>query len=169
MDNRTTCYRPIRNACSVGVLLCAFSPVVTWSAGVSNKVNAEPGDIVVMRTVPARPAARQAPPSRALMINPKPNGELLNGLGAVELSDSAYASISAGERGPVHSAVHDATSQLVTELGSTAGSSGLLTGAGAAGSITGAVGGATAGIGSAVTGAVAGAGLGAGLGTGVRQ
>lgn len=163
MDNGTFSYQRVRNTFAASVVLCASVPVVAWSAGVSYKVKAEPGDIVVMRAVPARPAARQAPPGKALMINPKPNGELLNGLGAIELSDSAYASISAGERGPVHSAIHDATSRLVTQLGSAPGGPGLLTGAGATGSIVGAVGGATAGIGSAVTGAVAGAGLGAGV------
>lgn len=142
-----------------GLALALADAPAVWAAGVSYQVDAQPGDIVVFRTVPARPAARSMPPGKALMINPKPNGEIMQGLGAVELSDSGYARIVASQGQGAHQGIGGLAERVVsnglgTLSGGAASSGGVPTG-----SLSGTVGAATGGIGKAVTGALVGGGV----------
>lgn len=142
-----------------GLSMALSSQSAVWAAGVSYQVHAEPGDIVVFRTVPARPGARSMPPGKALMINPKPNGEITQGLGAVELSNAGYAGIVAGQGQGGGHGVGGLSERVVSDgLSSLSGGTSAVGGV-PAGSLGGAVGAATGGIGKSVTGALAGSGL----------
>lgn len=138
------------------------------AAGVKNQVKADPGDIVILRNVPARPAARAMPPSKAVMLNPSPVPEIAQGLGSVELSNADYAALSASAPGAVSSPRQGPlTAQLVRE-NVQATTTGLLTptqggaSSGAAGSV---IRSATGGIAPSVSGALGASGL---LSGGVR-
>lgn len=142
-----------------GLGMVLTSQPAVWAAGVSYQVHAEPGDIVVFRTVPARPGARSMPPGKALMINPKPNGEIMQGLGAVELSDAGYAGIVAGQGQGAHQGIGGLSERVVSEgLGSLSGGASSVGGV-PAGALSGTVGAATSGIGKSVTGALVGSGV----------
>ena len=127
------------------------------AAGSRAAVDAKPGEIVLLRSVPARPAARSMPPGRALLVDPSPKSEMEQGLSHLEISPGSYGQVAAGGgNGPVASggmggSINSITQQLVggsAQRGDSAPS--------AAG---GAIGSATGSIGSTVTGALSGAGL----------
>lgn len=68
------------------------------ASGARQGVKAQPGEIVLLRDVSARPAYRMAPPGMALIADPKPQREIAAALGAGapangmdELSDEDYA------------------------------------------------------------------------------
>lgn len=137
-----------------------------WSeaqaAGVKNQVKADPGDIVILRNVPARPAARAMPPSKAVMLNPSPQPEIAQGLGSAELSNADYAALSANAPGVVTSPRQGPlTAQLVRE-NVQATTTGLLTptqGGASAGVAGSAIRSATGGIAPTVSGALGASGL----------
>ncbi|UGB37726.1 hypothetical protein [Frateuria soli] len=70
-------------------------PLAGLAADAHRAVAAQPGDIVVLRTVSTRPAARPAPPGMALMVSPSPRPEILASLGNGELSDQDIAQMGA--------------------------------------------------------------------------
>jgi hypothetical protein len=71
------------------------------AADAHRAVQAQPGDIVVLRNVSTRPADRLAPPGMALMVSPSPRPEITASLGAHELSDEDFARLDAA---PSHAA-----------------------------------------------------------------
>lgn len=161
MGNRTiNRYRHCAIALGGLALALADAPAV-WAAGVSYQVDAQPGDIVVFRNVPARPAARSMPPGKALMINPKPNSEITQGLGAVELSNAGIAGIVAGQGQGANHGIGGLAERVVSDgLGVLTGSGGTASAGGVpTGSLGGTVGAATGGIGQSVTGALVGSGV----------
>lgn len=144
------------------VLLTAPLGTRVQAAGVEYQVKAQPGDIVILRNVPARPAARQMPPSKALMMNPSPEPEISQGLGSSELSNADYAALSANAPGLVSTPRQGPlTSQLVRE-NVQATTTGLLTptqGGASLGTAGSAIRSATGGIAPSVSGALMGSGL----------
>jgi hypothetical protein len=131
----------------------AFPPALS-AAGARNDVHAKPGEIVLLREVPTRPATRQAPPAMALLVDTTPNAQIDAALGALELSDSEANAVSA----PVLSAtrllqVSTAADQV---LAVARGADGQSTSRGAATNTTplSVVGNATRGVGSQVTDAL---------------
>ncbi len=52
------------------------------ASGARQGVKAQPGEIVLLRDVSARPAYRMAPPGMALIADPKPQREIATALGA---------------------------------------------------------------------------------------
>lgn len=144
--------------------------VVTLGASASGArqgVKAQPGEIVLLRDVSARPAYRMAPPGVALIADPKPQREIAAALGAGttangmdELSDEDYAGLGAG-RATTLAAPAGTTVERVTQqaLGGTLGRNGDgMTGdalGAALGGPLGAVGNSTRGIGDTVRGALA--------------
>ncbi|MFO7582946.1 hypothetical protein [Guyparkeria sp.] len=90
---------PVSRQALLVILLGGSLAASAWSsqalaAGSRYAVEAEPGEIVLLRTVPTRSATRQAPPARAILVDPKPNGELQQGL--APLTDEDYGLVSAG-------------------------------------------------------------------------
>ncbi|MDA3876732.1 MAG: hypothetical protein PF483_06560 [Halothiobacillus sp.] len=163
MSSRTQ-QRKRRYTLSVVVTLLLAVPAssAVLAAGVEHQVKAQPGDIVILRNVPARPAARQMPPSNALMMNPSPGPEIAQGLGSAELTNAAYAALSANAPGLV-TGPHQGplTAQLVRE-NVQASTSGLLTptqGGASLGSAGSAIRSATGGIAPSISGALVGSGL----------
>lgn len=78
-------------------------------------VKAKHGEIVVLRTVPTRPATRTQPPGTALLIDPRPNKELNAVLGkGNELGDAEIAALSAS---PVHATTRRITQTVSQALG----------------------------------------------------
>nr|WP_295380648.1 hypothetical protein [uncultured Stenotrophomonas sp.] len=112
----------------------------------------QPGEIVLLRDVSARPAYRMAPPGMALIADPKPQREIAAALGSGgsspgmdELSDDDYAGMGAGHTVMV-AAPGGTTVERVTQqaLGGTLGRGG-----------DGMVGSSTRGIADTVRGALA--------------
>lgn len=150
------------------LLLVAALPLSAAASGARQGVKPQPGEIVLLRDVAARPAYRMAPPGMALIADPKPKQEIAAALGSGgsngmdELSDDDYAGLGAGQTG-VGSAAHGGTTvERVTQqaLGSTLGrsSDGMLGGSSLSGAMSGplgAVGNTTRGIGDTVRGALA--------------
>jgi hypothetical protein len=142
----------------VAVIALASLPLAGHAADAHRAVNAKPGDIVLLRTVPARPAARPAPPGMALMVSPTPQSEIAASLGSGELSDEDIAQLGA---------TPSSTMQLPSTVGRTldgmlVGGSGngsnAVAGNGVSNTVSapiGAVGNATRGIGDQVQGALA--------------
>ena len=144
-------------ACAGAVLLIAAWPAGSQAAGSRAAVEAQPGEIVVMRAVPARPAARSMPPGQALLVTPGPESELESGLSHLEITSDSYGRVSAGGQGAIRGGVvGHAMSSLMSPLG--ARSAGERSSAPKA-AIGGAVGAATGSISGQVKGALAGAGL----------
>ena len=77
---------------------CALAPEA-GASGARQGVKPAPGEMVLMRAVPARAADRMAPPGQALIVDPSPKNELAKALGTGELSDDEYASLGAGLAG----------------------------------------------------------------------
>ncbi|HAI94760.1 MAG TPA: hypothetical protein DCM36_08685 [Xanthomonadaceae bacterium] len=75
------------------------------ASGARQGVKPAPGEMVLLRAVPARAAYRMAPPGQALIVDPSPKNELAKALGTGtaagtgELSDDEYASLGAGMAG----------------------------------------------------------------------
>jgi hypothetical protein len=164
MDSRTL----HRYAALIGILL--VSTAVTESAlasGARQGVKPQPGEIVLLRDVSARPAYRPAPPGMALIADPSPRRELGSALGAggmSELSDDDYAAMGSGMADGLANGHGQTTVERVTTgvvggtLGRVTGGDGMLSGnqmTRAIGGPMGAVGGATRGIGDQVRGALA--------------
>ncbi|MGN2253789.1 hypothetical protein ACFWZ4_10465 [Frateuria sp. GZRe12] len=131
-------------------------PFAGHAADAHRAVDARPGDIVLLRTVSTRPAARPAPPGMALMVSPSPQPEILASLGGGELSDDDIARL--GATPPTSAQLRSIVSQALD--GMLVGGSGGNTVAGTGVSNTvaaplGAVGNATRGIGDQVQGALA--------------
>lgn len=141
------------------LLLSLAGPKPSCAAGTKYQVDAEPGDMVVQRTVSARPAARPMPPGKALMLEMGPEREIRSGLGALELTDAEYAGVSSGRAGAspasnglVGAEVRNSLRQMSGSLNGPAGQAGT---AGIAGSVRA----ATGGIDRTVKDALAGSGL----------
>lgn len=144
-------------------------PQAAMASGARQGVKAQPGEIVLLRDVSARPAYRPAPPGMALITDPSPRREVNQALGTSqgmdELSDDDYASLGANT-GAGTAAMHGGsttiervTGQTVSRtLGRATGNGGVLSGGQlgtAIGGPMGAVGSATRGIGDQVRGALA--------------
>jgi hypothetical protein len=131
----------------------AFPPAL-GAASARNGVHAKPGEIVLLRKVPTRPAVRQAPPAMALLVDAKPNTQLDAALGAMELSDSEAGAVSA----PVVSATRllQVSTAAGRVLAASRGADGQSTPREAATNTTplSVVGNATRGVGSQVVGAL---------------
>jgi hypothetical protein len=124
-------------------------------------VQAQHGEIVVLRNVATRPADRQAPPGMALIVSPSPRHELSQALGTNELSDEEYASLDAAPA--AGSQAHGTTvermvgNSLGGSLGSNPGPHGGVSGNGFSnviGAPIGVVGSTAGGIGNQVQGAL---------------
>src|SRR5690348_3971472 len=59
------------------MIALAGLPHAGHAADAHRAVDAKPGDIVLLRNVSTRPAARPAPPGMALMVSPSPRAEIL--------------------------------------------------------------------------------------------
>lgn len=151
---------------SVAVLLLLL-PGVAAASGARQGVKPQPGEIVLLRDVSARPAYRMAPPGMALIADPKPQREIAAALGSGgastgmdELSDDDYAGMGAGHTAMV-AAPGGTTVERVTQqaLSSTLGRGGDgMVGSSLGGAMSGplgAVGNSTRGIGDTVRGALA--------------
>lgn len=141
-----------------GLLVGGVWPNSSDAAGSRSAVEAQPGELVLMRAVPARPAARSAPPGRALLVDPSPRSEIEQGLSSLEITDGGYGQIAAGASSG-GATPSSAISQSVTQsLQSVSGQAGQRGGSPTM-SFGGSVSAATGSIGSQVTGALSGAGL----------
>lgn len=147
-------------------LLAALAlPMAAQASGARQGVKALPGEIVLLRDVPARPAYRPAPPGMALIADPSPKREVGQALGTAtgldELSDADYAALGAnpgGGAGHAPTTIERATGTNVTATLGKATDNGMLSGgqlSNAIGGPMGAVSGATRGIGDQVRGALA--------------
>lgn len=142
-------------ACMTGVLMASISfPVALHAADAHTGVHPKPGEIVLLRDVPTRPAVRQAPPGLALLVDPTPNDQLGAGLGGLEMSDSETGAISA----PIQRATRTLNASLATHplLATPRGYGNQSAPRGAATNTTplSVVGNATRGVGSTITGAL---------------
>lgn len=146
----------------ITAIAAALLPGMASAAGSRAGVQPEPGEMVLIRNVSARPAYRPAPPGLALLVDPKPNRELNHALGTGEMSDADFAAISSGHRlgpaGPTHAVDGAVNGALAAGLG-TGGvrQGGALHGDGFGGATSGplgTVGNTTRGIGNHVTGAL---------------
>lgn len=129
-------------------------------------VQANPGEIVLLRDVSARPAYRPAPPGVALIVDPSPQQALSGALGTRgrselgELSDEEYAAFDAGAAGGPQ-AQGQTTVERMTQQ-SLSGSLGGLASRDSGGNtvnqmvggVTGSLGNTTRGIADQVTGAL---------------
>lgn len=152
---------------ATGYLLVALllTPAAVQASGARQGVKAQPGEMVLLRDVSARPAYRPAPPGVALIADPSPRREVDGALGTSggmdELSDDDYASL--GSNAGISTTHHQTTVERVTTgtVNNTLGratTSGVLSGNTLGRSIggpMGAVGNATRGIGDQVRGALA--------------
>lgn len=151
----------------LGVLVLLATTGAAQASGARQGVKAQPGEIVLLRDVAARPAYRMQPPGMALIADPSPRRELASALGAGgmdELSDADYATMDAGLANTGVSGHSVTTVERVTSgmvggtLGRAVGDGGPLSGGQLSRTIGGpmsAVGGATRGIGDHVRGALA--------------
>lgn len=136
-------------------LALAGLPVAGHAADAHRAVGAKPGDIVLLRNVPTRPAARPAPPGMALMVSPSPQPEVVASLESGELSDDDIARLGAA---PSPAAQVRSMVGRPLDLALVRGSGGDAVAGHVAGSAVagpmGAVGSATRGIGDQVQGAL---------------
>ncbi|WP_293705361.1 hypothetical protein [Stenotrophomonas sp. UBA7606] len=149
-----------------GLLITCTLAGQVQASGARQGVKPQPGEIVLLRDVSARPAYRMQPPGMALIADPSPRKELgaALGVGMDELSDDDYAGMDSGLGGLAGSGHGQTTVERVTQgvvggtMGRVTGDGGALSGAQlsrAIGGPMGAVGGATRGIGDQVRGALA--------------
>jgi hypothetical protein len=96
---------PIRGLLAMLAVALLSAAAGASASGARQGVKAQPGEIVLLRDVAARPAYRMAPPGMALIADPKPQREIATALGAGtpanamdELSDEDYAGMGAGTR-----------------------------------------------------------------------
>ncbi|KQO02392.1 MULTISPECIES: hypothetical protein [Stenotrophomonas] len=152
----------------IGCLLAMGASGTAQASGARQGVKAQPGEIVLLRDVPTRPAYRMQPPGMALIVDPSPRRELAAALGTGggidELDEDGYASIDSATDRPSSAHAGGTTVERVTgsmvgtTLGHAMGEGGMLSGSQLARTIggpMGAVGGATRGIGDQVRGALA--------------
>ncbi|TDV30867.1 hypothetical protein [Stenotrophomonas sp. CC22-02] len=152
-------------AASLALALLAVA-TAAGASGARQGVKAQPGEIVLLRDVAARPAYRMAPPGIALIADPKPQREIAAALGSGdpasgmdELSDADYAGMGAGHSTPP-AAAGGTTVERVTQqaLGGTLGRNGDgMVGSSLGGAMSGplgAVGNSTRGIADTVRGAL---------------
>lgn len=151
---------PRRLAC-LPLLVLLAAPATVRAADAHVGVNADRGEIVLLRDVSARHAYRPAPPGIALIVDPTPTREVSQALGTGEMSDDEIAGMSSGRLDPSNG--HVTVPQQMTDramqgsMGRLTGESSVFSGSGfsrSVGGATGAVTGATRGIGSTVTGAL---------------
>lgn len=146
----------------VTLAAAALLPGVAFAAGSRVAVQPNPGEMVLLRDVNARPAYRPAPPSVALIVDPTPSRELHGALGTGELSDADFAAISSGNSlgraGPASMVEHGVGNALASGLGTGAVEhGGAMSGDGFSGAMSGplgTVGTTTRGIGNHITGAL---------------
>lgn len=100
----TTLIRDLAAPLALALLSVAMNAA---GSGARQAVKAQPGEIVLLRDVSARPAYRMAPPGMALIADPKPQREIAAALGTRagsgamdELSDEDYAGMGAGHAAP---------------------------------------------------------------------
>ncbi|WP_313343321.1 hypothetical protein [Stenotrophomonas sp.] len=147
------------------LVVAVMAPAVVQASGARQGVKSQPGEMVLLRDVSARPAYRPAPPGMALIAEPSPKREVANALGTPagmdELSDDDYASLGSSTGAGVghpQTTVERVTGTTVTNsLGNVTGDGGVLAGNSLSNSINGpmgAVGNATRGIGDQVRGAL---------------
>ncbi|WP_410473693.1 hypothetical protein [Guyparkeria sp. TX1] len=142
---------------ATGALVALMGSGSALAAGSRSAVEAKPGEIVVLRAVPARPAVRSMPPSRALLIDASPKSELEQGLSHLEISPNGYGQVAAGTNSSsavAPSGLGATITSITHQVGGSAhrGDSAPSAAGGSMGSVTGS-------IGSTVTGALSGAGL----------
>ncbi|MFN3702825.1 hypothetical protein [Thermomonas sp.] len=140
----------------VAAVVCMAMPA--HAAGVRKSDKTQPGEIVLLRTVSARPAVRMHPPGMALLVDPSPRREIRAALG--EMSDDEYGAVNSGRAQSVQSIAERIGSDrgegaLGAALGSLTHSSEPVPGGHLAGSVGGAVGAATRGIDEQVRGTLA--------------
>ena len=142
-----------------------LAPAAAQASGARQGVKSQPGEIVLLRDVSARPAYRPAPPGVALIADPSPKREVAGALGTPtgmdELSDDDYASLGSNTgiaAGHQQTTVERVTTSTINNTLGKATTSGVLSGSALGRSIggpMGAVGNATRGIGDQVRGALA--------------
>lgn len=147
----------------IAVALCATAGTAL-AAGARTGVQPQPGEMVLLRDVAARPAVRPAPPGVALIVDPTPNRQLMPTLAHGELGDADFMALDTGPRVDGGAAPAGlAAPMLRTLAGAPAGGSTARDAAGASatgtlgaatGGTFGIVGQATRGIGDHVTGAL---------------
>lgn len=142
-------------ACAASALVLAMAVASpSFAAGARKGVHPAPGEIVLLRAVPTRPAVRQAPPGLALLVDTKPNAQLDGALGTMELSDREASSLSA----PITRATNLITDTLGTRpaIAGPHGGDVQSTPRGTAANTTplSVVGNVTRGVGSTITGAL---------------
>jgi hypothetical protein len=140
-------------------------PAAASASGARQGVKAQPGEIVLLRDVSARPAYRPAPPGMALIADPSPRREIGHALGTStgmdELSDDDYASLGSNTGAGIPrntTTIERVTGHTVNgTLGKVTDSGMLSSGqfSNTIGGPMGAVGNATRGIGDQVRGALA--------------
>lgn len=160
-------YRQLQLALAGLALAVVMLPATAFASGARQGVKAQPGEIVLLRDVSARPAYRPAPPGMALIADPSPRRELASALGVSngmdELSEADYASMESGLAPATNmhatTTVERVTTGVVGDtLGRVTGTGGMLSGnqlSQTIGGPMGAVGGATRGIADQVKGALA--------------
>lgn len=159
----TTLIRGLAASLALALLAVATG---AGASGARQGVKAQPGEIVLLRDVAARPAYRMAPPGIALIADPKPQREIAAALGSGdrasgmdELSDADYAGMGAGNITPT-AAPGGTTVERVTQqaLGGMLGRNGDgIVGSSLGGAMSGplgAVGNSTRGIADTVRGAL---------------
>lgn len=146
---------------ALAVVVALSVPGAAAAADAHTGVQAEHGEMVLLRDVSARHAYRPMPPGIALIVDPSPRTEINNILGTGELSDDEYASLGASPSlapaRPV-TMVEKVTARGINgSIGSLGSDTGALGRGGMAQSIgghVGAVGNATRGIADQVNGAL---------------
>ena len=137
---------------------CALAPEA-GASGARQGVKPAPGEMVLLRAVPARAADRMAPPGQALIVDPSPKNELAKALGTGELLGAGLAGGSAqsgGGRTTVERVTGAAVSGNLRRLSGDDGALGSTSGlARTIGGPMGTVGNVTRGIGDQVRGALA--------------
>jgi hypothetical protein len=153
------------------LLACAgwigLLPALSLADGARIAQQARPGEIIVTRTVAARPADRPATaPGMALMVSASPNPQLVNtltgGNGPGETTDAEIANLNAGPGAAVSPIQTGVQRSVNVALGVNAGgnSAGAISGNGVSNTVSapaggGAIADSTRNIGQQVTGALA--------------
>lgn len=154
--------RQFRPSLLCALISAALLPGMAAAAESRTGVHPRHGEMVLLRDVNARNAYRPAPPSVALIVDPRPNRVLHQALGTGELSDADFAAISSGQRlgaaGPASTVERSVGNALGAGLGTgRVEHGGAMSGdgfGGASSGVLGTVGTTTRGIGAQVNGAL---------------